>query len=75
MTRLGFQLLMHLGKSVGGLTRKATVEKCWSYSYLQDLNSRNKLITQYYSLLMTKCHCLQLSVWFLYFKAPNSAVQ
>lgn len=26
---------------------KAVVEKCWSYSYLQDLNSRNKLITQY----------------------------
>lgn len=38
---------MHLGESVEGLMAKAVVEKCWSYSYLQDLSSRNKLITKY----------------------------
>lgn len=47
MTRLYFQLLMHLGESVKGLMEIAIVEKCWSYSYLQDLNSGNKLITEY----------------------------
>jgi len=66
---------MHLGESAEGLMEKAIVGRRWSCSYLQDLNSRNKLITQYYSLLMTRCHCLQLYVWLLYFKAPNSAVQ
>ena len=57
MTRLDFQLPVHSGKSVEGLMEKAIVERCWSYSYLQDLNSRNMPITQYYSLLMTKRHC------------------
>lgn len=47
MTRLYFQILMHLGASVEGLMGKAIMEKCGSYSYLQDLNSRNKLITEY----------------------------
>lgn len=35
MTRLDFQLLMHLGESEEGLMEKAIVEKRWSYSYLQ----------------------------------------
>lgn len=47
MTRLYFQLLMHLDESVEGLMEKAVMEKWWSYSYLQDLTSRNKLITEY----------------------------
>lgn len=47
MTRLYFQILLHLGASVDGLLGKAIMEKCWSYSYLPDLNSRNKLITEY----------------------------
>lgn len=46
-TRLYFQPSVYFGKSVEGLMEKAFVEKCCSYSYLQDLNSRNKLITQY----------------------------
>lgn len=47
MTRLYFQLLMHLSESVEELMEKAIMKKCWSYSYLQDLNSRNELITEY----------------------------
>lgn len=71
--RLDFQLLMLLGKSRDRLMEKAIVEKCWSYSYEQDSNSRNMLTTLYFFLLMS--YCLELSVWFLYFKAPNFVVQ
>lgn len=72
-TRLDFQLLMLLGKSRDRLMEKVVMEKCWSYSYEQDSNSRNMLTTLYDFLLMS--YCSELSVWFLCFKAPNSAVQ
>lgn len=62
-TRLDFQLLVLLGKSRDRLIEKAIMEKCWSYSYEWDSNSRNMLTTLYYFLLMS--YCSELSVWFL----------